>query len=161
MKSINPQDLAAFAVLAVINIIVVVLFCKSLIKALSYVSLENQVLKSNTVWWLLVPGINYLMNFLVVSWFSKSITNELESRDFLVPKRPAFLSGLTFAVLSLLAAATLFIPIPEKFAVVAGIIGFAQIFFFIQYWMKINWYKTILEQDGEEYDEEEEDGENS
>lgn len=146
---INPQDLSALGLAALINILILVFFCKSLIKALSYISPENKKVVSSTVWLLLVPGLNLIINFIVVFGMSKSIANELERRDFEVTRRrPTFDYGIIYAILSLGPLIALF-PIPEKYAVAVTVISFSQIFFFVQYWMKINWYKSVLQNDDE------------
>ena len=147
--AISPQDILTLGIAALINILITIMFCKSLTKTLSYVDPENKAIQPVMIWMLLIPGLNYLLNFFVVFGMTKSIYNELESRNFEEVNRPAFTSGIIFATLSLLAAITLFVPIPKSLAVAAGVVGFAQIFFFIQYWMKINWYKAILKQDEE------------
>ncbi|WP_256010895.1 hypothetical protein [Desertivirga xinjiangensis] len=84
---------------------------------------------------------------------SRSIANELRSRDFEEEERPAFASGITFAILSLVALVSMLVPVPSSFAAVVGVIGFSQIFFFVQYWMKINWYKRVLQNDEEGIDQ--------
>jgi len=145
---INPQDLSALGFAALINILILVFFCKSLIKTLSYIQPGNKALSASTIWFILVPGINLIVNFIVVFGMSKSIAKELESRDFEAIKRPTFDYGILYAILSLGPLVALF-PIPEEYTVAVAVISFSQIFFFVQYWMKVNWYKAVLQNDDE------------
>ncbi len=149
----DPQNLLTLGLAALVNILITIMFCRSLIKALSYVSPENKALQSSSIWLLLIPVINCIINFIVVFGMSRSIANELRSRDFEEEERPAFASGITFAILSLVALVSMLVPVPSSFAAVVGVIGFSQIFFFVQYWMKINWYKRVLQNDEEGIDQ--------
>ena len=145
-----PLDFAAIGLSALITILITVLFCLSLVKTLAYVAPENRAIQPSVVWLLLVPVLNYIFSFFVVFWMSKSISNELKSRDFDEVKWPALVPGLISATLSLLPLAVYFIDIPEKYMDVIGFLALFQMIFFIQYWMKINWYRQIFKQDTEE-----------
>src|SRR5690606_827670 len=102
--------------------------------------------KPLTLWLLLIPGLIYIINFIVVDGMSKSIANELSSRNFEEDERPTYVAGLTFAILSLASLAGC-LPIPSSFLALVSVIGFSQIFFFVRYWMKINWYRNVLQSD--------------
>lgn len=143
---INPQDLSVLGLAIIINFLIIFFFCKSLIKALSFVNPENRTLSNNTIWLLLIPGVHFIANFFVIIGMSKSIEKELNSRNFEEVKKPVYTLGMTYAILSLIPITTL-LPIPSSLAPVIGVAGFSQIFFFVQYWMKINWYKTVFEND--------------
>ena len=144
---LNPQDLLPLGIAAIVNIVITILFCRSLIKTLSFIRSENKTIQPAIIWLLIVPVINYIVNFIVVFGMSKSIAEELKSRDFEEEERPAFSSGLAFAILSLASLAVVLFPIPSSLTVLVAVVGFSQIFFFVQYWMKIIWYKNILEKD--------------
>lgn len=144
--AIDPQNLSVLGVAAIINLLIIFFFCKSLIKTLSYVAAENRALNPTIIWLLLIPGVNFIVNFIVVTGMSKSIERELVSRDFEEVKQPTYVLGMVFAVLSVVPVLTLF-PIPASLTPVVGVAGFSQIFFFVQYWMKINWYKTVFQGD--------------
>jgi hypothetical protein len=85
---------------------------------------------------------------------SKSIADELKSRDFEEVKRPAFTSGVIASCLVILLLAlqvtVLFVPLKPIYLDIIGVISLLHLVFFIQYWTKINWYKRILEQDTEQ-----------
>lgn len=149
-----PVNLQTFIISGLINALIIVLFCRSLIKALSYVSPENRTISQLMIWLLLLPGVNKVLNFLVVIGMSKSIANELADREFEDVKRPGFISGMIFAVLSVVfevifPLALIYIPVVKEYMNIISAAAFLQIIFFIQYWMRINWYKRILEKDSE------------
>jgi len=160
----DPQSLLTLGITSVLNIIVVIFFCRTLSSTLSLVKPENRVLSITVIWLLLIPVLKVIINFFVVSGMSKSLNNELESRDFEIDEKPALISGIVFAITSLveicvsmvLAVLTLRgYKIPEHFLLPISFLGVVQFFFFVQYWMKINWFKNILEKDE---DDEVEDG---
>lgn len=152
----NPQDSLTMALAFLVSTLITSLFCRSLINTLSHVSDENKTLNPAKIWLLLIPLVNFVMNFIIVFGMSRSIANELRSRDFEEEERPAFGSGITFAILSLLIPLTAFVPLPPSFAAIIAVLAFSQIFFFVQYWMKINWYKRVLQNDEEGTDQTEE-----
>ena len=145
-----PLNFSTLGISALINILIIVLFCRSLVKTLEYIAPENRNIRPSLVWLLLIPVINYIMNFIVVFSMSNSISNELKSREFEEVKRPAFIPGIISAVLALLPVAVLFTAIPKKYIDIIGILALFQMVFFIQYWMKFNWYRHVLKKDTEE-----------
>jgi hypothetical protein len=148
--SLNPQDLQSLLFAALIEIFITALFCRSLTQTLSHIQTDNRKINSVIIWLLLIPGVKYLVNFGVVFGMASSISKELTSRDFEEVKQPGLVLGLVYSVLSLLPIVVYFINIPEKFAILVGLLGLAQMIFFIQYWMKINWYKVIFKKDEHE-----------
>lgn len=148
-----PTDISALGPSALIFIMIMVLFCRSLSKTLGYVSPENRAIHSGTIWLLLIPILYYVINFVVVFGMSKSIANELKSREFEEVKRPAFASGLTAAtlacVLAVLQIGFLFVPVLKNYINLIGILALVQLVFFVQYWTKVNWYRRILKKDSE------------
>jgi hypothetical protein len=158
--TINPSQIQHLGIAVLITYTIIFLFCRSLVKTLSYVDEENRAISPFIIWLLLVPVLNYLVNFLVVFGLSKSISRELESRDFEEERRPTFLPGILFASLSFVIAVVVLlssygINLPTAVFPAFAIVAFSQIFFFVQYWMKVIWYKNILKNDEEETSQEE------
>ena len=145
-----PLNFSTLGISALINILIIVLFCRSLVKTLAFIAPENRQIQPSSIWLLLIPVFNYIMNFIVVFGMSKSIANELKNREFEEVKRPAFVPGIISAILALLPIAVLFTTIPKKYMDIIGIFALLQMVFFIQYWMKINWYRQVLKKDTEE-----------
>jgi hypothetical protein len=150
----GPQlDFSALGFSLILFIGITVLFCRSLIKALEYVNPENRAIQPTVIWLLLIPVVTYVVNFIVVFGMSKSIANELESREFEDVKKPAFTLGIASASLALilvvLQMGLFFVPAVKKYIDFIGILSLIQMIVFIQYWMKINWYKQILQRDSE------------
>ncbi|WP_207429572.1 hypothetical protein [Pedobacter sp. SYSU D00535] len=78
---------------------------------------------------------------------SKSLSDELEDREYEVEEKPAYQAGMSYAIVSCLAIIPSLLPLPSSFAAVAAVIGLLQIIFFIQYWAKISWFKNVLRND--------------
>jgi len=159
--TIDPNQIQHLGIAVLITYTIIFLFCRSLVKALSYVDEENRAISPFVIWLLLVPILNYLVNFLVVFGLSKSISNELASRDFEEERRPTFLPGILFATASLVIVLVVLLEyfgvhLPATLLPVFGVIAFSQIFFFVQYWMKVIWYKNILKNDEEDSSSEDE-----
>ncbi|MGX5688425.1 hypothetical protein [Arcticibacter tournemirensis] len=150
-----PQDFAAsgsLGLLAIIGLVFTALFCLTLYNTLILIKPENRKIKPVTVWLLFVPGFNIIWNFFVVLGLATSIKDELLSRDFEVTDKPGLISGIGYSVVSCLALIPYILEIPKDWFWALGVIGLLQLIFFVQYWMKVNWYKTILKRDslGEE-----------
>jgi hypothetical protein len=78
--------------------------------------------------------------FVVVTRMAKSISSELMDRGFEVEEKPGYNIGMAYAILAVSAN----IPMPIQ---IVGGIGMVAFILFIQYWMKISWYKKVLEND--------------
>jgi amino acid transporter len=52
-------------------------------------------------------------------------------------------------ILVVLQMGLFFVPAVKKYIDFIGILSLIQMIVFIQYWMKINWYKQILQRDSE------------
>lgn len=155
--------------LVAIIIIVTVFFCLNLYNTLSLIRPENRKLHPAAVWLLFVPLFNFVWNFFVVIAVSSSLRNELEDRNFDVTERPGLVSGMIYSVISFLVGSAPYILMAAGIEVLSteeltkiseghvssgqgliiatGILGLLQLIFFIQYWMKISWYKNILKKD--------------
>jgi hypothetical protein len=147
---LNPLNLFAFA----FEVIIKSLFALAIIKTLNEISLKNRKISPALVWLLVIPGFNVIWNFYVALRLSQSLKDELDERNFEVKGKPTLFIGLAYAIVS---SSALFIPPPKdvEHSLVYGIIGIAAIVTFVQYWMKINWYKKVLQNDLVENDEKE------
>ncbi|MXV49805.1 hypothetical protein GS399_02400 [Pedobacter sp. HMF7647] len=126
-----------------LNFIIGFFFCLAIRNALLQVQEENRALPMATVWLLLIPVFSLIWIFIVVQRVSQSIEAELHERNFEVDEKPAYIIGMSYAVTSLI----MIFPFPALLQFVFGIAG---LIFFIQYWLKINWYKRILKDDADQ-----------
>jgi hypothetical protein len=146
---LNPLNLFALA----FEILIKSLFALAIIKTLNEISEKNRKITPTLVWLLVIPGFNVLWNFFVALRLSQSLKDELDERNFEVQGKPTLIIGLAYAIIS---SSALFIPPPKdvQHSLVYGVIGIAAIVTFVQYWMKINWYKKVLQNDLVENDKE-------
>ena len=126
--------------------IVSVLFCIALRNALLQVKEENRTINASLIWLLLIPGVSLIMNFIVFFQLSRSIRNELEDRNYETDENPGLYLGLGYACSACLVY---LIYVPISFTII-GFIALAGLVCFVQYWMKINWYRKVLEEDKSE-----------
>lgn len=143
------QNVQLLVISLIIGTIINAFFCLTLYKTLKLIKPENRQLQPFMIWLLLIPLVNLFINFIVVIRMAASITNELVSRDYEVDENPGFAVGIAYAVLAVVAN------IPMPFSIL-GVIGIVGLILFIQYWMKINWYRKVLleETPAEEEDDE-------
>jgi hypothetical protein len=85
------------------------------------------------------------------------LRKELDERNYEVKSYPTLILGLSYALIS---CSALFVPVPKNIknttdSAIYGALGLAAIILFIQYWMKINWYKTVIRDDSLEHETEE------
>lgn len=150
------------AVVAFAALVMTILFYLTLY-TLNIIKTENRKLHPLTVWLLFIPGFNLVWNFFVVSGVTVSIKNELQSRNYDVIKRPAFVSGIVYASLTALGIIPLLLKIPfnmqipETWMMFFGLLGLLQIFSLIDYWRKVSWYMKIIRNENNLFNNEEED----
>lgn len=146
---LNPLNLFALA----FEVLIKSLFALAIIKMLNEISEKNRRITPVLVWLLVIPGFNVLWNFFIALRLSQSLKEELDERNFEVQGKPTLFIGLAYAIVWSLA---LFIP-PSKnvqHSLIYGVVVIAAIVTFAQYWMKINWYKKVLQDDMVENDKE-------
>ncbi|HEX8376904.1 MAG TPA: hypothetical protein VF602_03740 [Pedobacter sp.] len=147
---LNPLNLFALG----FEILIKSLFALAIIKTLNEISEKNRKIVPGLVWLLVIPGFNVIWNFFVALRLSQSLKDELDERDFEVAGKPTLIIGLAYALIS---ASALFIPQPKNVqdvqnGLLYGVLGIAAIVTFVQYWMKINWFKKVLQNDSVEND---------
>ncbi|MEJ6981136.1 hypothetical protein WG906_11780 [Pedobacter sp. P351] len=136
-----------------IGLAINIFFCLALINTLLLVKEANRRLAPGLIWLLLIPGFSTFWNFFVAFKLSQSIKNELDSRDFEVEGRPTLISGLSYAIIGfiylVLSLVILFNPQKSESDLAVGfnILGLLVIVTFVQYWMKVIWYKKVLQND--------------
>lgn len=142
---LNPLNLFALA----FEVLIKSLFALAVIKTLNEISEKNRKITPALVWLLVIPGFNVLWNFYVALRLSQSLKTELDERNFEVKGHPTLIIGIAYAAIS---SSALFIPPPKDIqnSLVYGVIGIAAIITFAQYWMKIIWYKKVLQNDAVE-----------
>ena len=150
----NPFNLLAVA----FEIAIKSLFALAIINLLKEIQPHNRKIVPGLVWLLIIPELNLVWNFVVAVCVSSSLRKELDERNYDVKGQPTLILGLVYALLS---CSALFIPVPKDIkdpsnSTVYGILGLAVIVFFVQYWMKINWYKTVIRNDSLEPETKEE-----
>ncbi|MDF3077911.1 MAG: hypothetical protein K0S09_1800 [Sphingobacteriaceae bacterium] len=123
-----------------IGLIINSFFCITLVNTLNQVKSENRELPSWIIWLLLIPLLSLGVMFYVVYRLSSSIENELHDRNFEVTERPGYAQGMGFACIGIIVN----LPMP---AFLVGILAIVGLVLFIQYWVKMNWYKKILRDD--------------
>ena len=140
--------------------LIYVFFCLTLTKALNTVKVENRTVSPGQIWFFLIPGFNIFWLFFLVSRMASSLKNELIDRDYEVEENPGYNIGMTAAGISILI---LLIYILEGIGIqnttltfILGAHAIMRLIFFIQYWMKIAWYRKVLETNASENTEEEE-----
>lgn len=152
MPGISPILYYLFLAL---NLAINIFFCLALIRTLSLVKEVNRRMAPVLIWLLLIPGFNTFWNFFVAFKLSQSIKNELDSRDFEVNGEPTLFSGLSYSIIGtiylILSLVILFNPQEKEsnLAVAFNVSGLLVIVTFIQYWMKVIWYKKVLQNDEE------------
>lgn len=150
---LNPANLFSIA----FEVLIKSFFAIAIIKTLELISPQNRRIVPGLVWLIVIPGFNLLCNFFVAIRLSESLKNELDDRDFEVSGRPTLLLGLAYAIISVLPIFLPAVTMPANTAaptpadlknlLPSGILGLASIVLFIQYWIKIIWYKKVLVSD--------------
>jgi hypothetical protein len=142
MPAITPGQLfAAFS----LQTLIFIFFCLALYKALLVIKGSNRTIPPGAVWLLLIPGFSLFWNFKVVAAISSSLYKEFTERNFEIEDRPGYTNGMIYAISSVLYPLVI-MAVPSMF-IPAAIINLIGLIFFVRYWMKINWYRKVLEED--------------
>ena len=154
------QQTGLLVVSYLIETLIYVFFCLSLIQAVNQVKPENRTIKPSLIWLFLIPGFNLFWIFYIISRMAGSIKNELIDRDYEVEENPGYRIGLIVAIIPfiiyLLYLIYYFVSRDQLVSFAIGALGIMRLIFFIQYWMKISWYKKVLESDAVEEEKPEE-----
>lgn len=134
MDSTNLSDMAVLSALGglalvffLIWLIPTIFFLLTLQKALTRVSAERRTMNPPMVWLSLIPLVNVVWNFFVVTALSKSLDAELTARNIPHEAEPGKMIGLIWAGLT---AACL---IPG----LGVLLGIPVLILWIIYWVKI------------------------
>lgn len=76
---------------------------------------------------------------------SSSLHKEFTDRDFEIEKQPGFNYGMIYASLAVLPS--ILVLIVPSLMILAAILNLIGLIFFVMYWIKINWYRKVLEND--------------
>ena len=125
--------LVFFAVFVVVG----VFFLITLSRALRKCSLSSRTMEPGLVWLLLVPFVNLVWQFFVVSALSNSLGNEFRTRGIVnVEPQPGKAIGIAMCVCS----ACSIIPVLNLLALPAHLV------LLIIYWVKIAGYSRLLDE---------------
>ncbi|WP_423147608.1 hypothetical protein [Rubrolithibacter danxiaensis] len=133
----------------VIETIINILFCLALIRALKQVKPQNKVINEGSVWLYLIPVFNLFWLFKIVRDMAASLSNELLHRNYEVEEKPGYNIGFAAAIMPFITFA--FMVFGQKqftiqtLSLIIGVLGIIRLILFIQYWVKINWYRKVLE----------------
>jgi len=115
----------------------VVFYLITLQNTLKQVSSENRKMQPGQVWLMLIPLFGLVWQFIVINRIADSLKSEFAKRNIsIVEDRPGYTIGLTYCILFCCG----WIPVLGAFASIAGLVCW------IIYWVKINGYKTKLQQ---------------
>lgn len=76
---------------------------------------------------------------------ASSLYKEFSDRDFEIEKQPGFIYGIIYATLSVLPS--IFVLISPSLMMLAAGLNVVGLIFFVMYWIKINWYRKVLDND--------------
>jgi hypothetical protein len=134
---IGPQELIIILIVPLLVLIPMILYLLTLQNTLNAVSAENRKMPPGNVWLMLIPLFNIVWQFIIVDRMADSLKAEFAKRNIVTnEERPGYSIGLTCCILSCCSI----IPILGILASIGGLICF------IMYWVKINDYKTKLQQ---------------
>lgn len=145
------QQTGLLAGSVLIEILINAFFCLTLVKTLSHIRPENRTIQIPSIWLYIIPVFNLYWLFIIVFRMASSIKNELIARDYEVDENPGYKAGLTAAVLPflmyLLYVVEFYVVSLPYLSFTVGFLGVMRIIFFVQYWMKMSWYRRVLEED--------------
>lgn len=143
------QQIGLLVVSFLIETLIYVFFCMSLILAINQVKPENRTIQPSSIWLFLIPVFNLFWIFVIISKMASSLRNELEDRDYEIEENPGFRIGMFVAIVPFLTYVfyliDFFVIKNQVITLIIGTLGIMRLIFFIQYWMKISWYRKVLE----------------
>ena|SRR5690606_30575686 len=145
------QQTGLLAGSVLIELLINAFFCLTLVKTLNNVKEENRTMQPPSIWLYMIPVFNLYWLFIIVFRMASSLKNELLSRDYEVDENPGYPSGLAAAVLPfvmyLLYVIEFYVVSVPYLPYAVGFLGILRVIFFVQYWMKMGWYRKVLEED--------------
>ena len=122
---------------AIIFILPYILYLITLQNTLLEISNENRKMRPGQVWIILIPLFGLVWQFIMINRIADSLQAEFSSRNIPVSEsRPGYTIGITYSILLLCS----YLPILGVLALLGGLVCW------IVYWVKINDYKTKLQQ---------------
>lgn len=128
MDNLGFQEMLLIVVILFLFLIPSIFFMINLQNTLKAVEPQNRTMQPANVWLMLVPVLNVVWIFMVVSAIGNSTKAQLEQYGVYSSERPTYNIGLAWAICSLCN----WIPVLGGFAALASII------LFIVYWIKVN-----------------------
>jgi hypothetical protein len=134
LRSIGFPELVVLLVVGLM-LVSAIFYLRTLQRALERCSSESRTLSPGKVWFLLVPFVNLILQFLVVINIAKSLHNEFTRRNLPTTPAPGRTVGLTMCILTLVNVVPFVWPVASAVALVCWCV----------YWVKIANYSRMLE----------------
>lgn len=120
-----------------IGIVPVIFYILSLQNTFKEISISNRKMEPGNVWLMLIPLFGLVWQFFIVDRLADSLKAEFATRNIVVDEdRPGYSIGLTYCILFCCGI----IPVLGALASLGGIVCW------IIYWVKINDYRTKLQE---------------
>lgn len=120
-----------------IGIVPVIFYILSLQNTFKEISISNRKMEPGNVWLMLIPLFGLVWQFFIVDRLADSLKAEFATRNIMVDEdRPGYSIGLTYCILFCCGI----IPVLGALASLGGIVCW------IIYWVKINDYRTKLQE---------------
>lgn len=116
----------------------VIAYLLALQNTLKAVSPANRKTEPGMVWLLLIPGFNFVWNFILAKKIAFSLEKEFSNLGEKMDGRPLYTLGVFSSVMYIVTIVAKYIPMGGVFLIVAGMIVW------IMYWKKIAEYKKAL-----------------
>lgn len=149
----NPEEALAFLAanlaifggvgfcILVIWLVVAVMFCLSMAKALNQVSESNRQMSPGLVWLFAVPCLHIIWLFFIVIWVPGSLKKEFEDRGMDDKSDYGKTMGLIAAILQAVNTVLCCIPFVNYCSWVFGLVGLVL---WIIFWVQIAGYSAKL-----------------
>lgn len=119
-------------------LVLVIAYLLTLQNTLKAVSPANRKTEPGMVWLSLIPGFNFVWNFILAKKIAFSLEQEFTDLGEKMDGRPLYNLGVFSSVMYIVTIVAKYIPMGGVFLVIAGLIVW------IMYWKKIAEYKKAL-----------------
>lgn len=116
----------------------VIAYLLTLQNTLKAISPANRKTEPGMVWLLLIPGFNFVWNFILAKKIAFSLEKEFADLGEKMDSSPLYNLGVFSSVMYIVTIVAKYIPMGGVFLIVAGLIVW------IMYWKKIAEYKKAL-----------------
>ena len=146
MNLLGLMAILGFILIFLVLVVIKIIFISLLQSTLNEISPQNRLVSKNNLWFLLIPFLGNIYNFIVIPKLADSLKLEFSERNISVDDpRPGYNLGITYSILFFLCLVFIFIgrfnPFFNTFLKPCVI---AEFIFFICYCAKISIYKKKL-----------------